>query len=76
MSKFKTLEAAQEAVRIGERSRIIFEILLSELGLEWENNAQIWHKLREVQNDYEEAIKMLGLLIKETHRQEGVSVSN
>jgi len=87
MSKFETLEEAQRAIRIGERSRILFEMLLSEIGLEFENtHSEVWIKLREVQQDYEDAIKSLGEMIKQSHihrgsadihpNEQGVSVSN
>lgn len=88
MSKeFETLEEAQRAIRTGERARILFEMLLSEIGLEFENtHSEVWIKLREVQEDYESAIKHLSTIIKQTHihrgsadihpNEQGVSVSN
>jgi len=67
MSKFETLEEAQRAIRIGERSRILFEMLLSEIGLEFENtHSEVWIKLRDVQQDYEDAIKSITEIIKHT----------
>jgi len=67
MSKFETLEAAQDAIRIGERSRILFEMLLSEIGMDFENtHSEVWIKLRSVQEDYEEAIRSITEIIKHT----------
>lgn len=62
------IELAYDAVRKGERTRILFEILLSELGLEdTANRKDIWDELKQVQEDYEQAIVLLSTVIKETH---------
>jgi len=81
MNNDDILEKAQEAIRLGERTRILFEIIMSELGMNYENTQkEVWIKLAEVQRDYEEAVNTVRSIVhengKKTHQKEGVSVSN
>lgn len=73
-----TLDQAEEAVKRGERARILFEMLLSEIGASFENtHAEVWKKLKENQDKYNESIKVLSTIIKERarHHLEEVGVS-
>lgn len=64
------LEQAQRAVQKGERSRILFEILLSEIGCSFENSTEeIWNELTRIQDEYNEAIKILSTVIKERSKE-------
>lgn len=59
---------AQEAVKKGERTRILLEILLSEIGMDFENTGdEVFAKLQQVHEEYQEAIKNLAVLMKNTH---------
>lgn len=81
MNSSEVLEQAQKAIQTGERTRILFEMLLSEIGLTFENtNVEIWNRLQETQKDYEDAVKTMAMIINDTRKntpeKEGVSVSN
>lgn len=74
------IEAAQTAIQKGERVRILFQILLSELDIEFSTveARKVFEKLNQVQNEYEEATNILRTIIQ-THNEknrQGVSVSN
>lgn len=80
MSDTLPLELAQDAINKGEKVKVIFQILLSELGLELEKctDKDIWERLKQTQNDYEEACKMLAHIVhangqKLTEKNIGVS---
>lgn len=63
------IDQMKEAIRLGERTRIIFDILLSELGMTFENSDsnKIFTRLKEIQTSYEEAIINAALIIKTRH---------
>lgn len=76
------LEKAQKAIQKGERCRILYELLLEQLEMTYKDNGQeVFKKLYEVENQYQEAVKDMGIIIKEQYRNNpkeegGVSVSN
>lgn len=57
------LDHAQEAIRKGERARILVEILASEIGCDLEYNS-IWKKLTEVDKEYNDAITSLAYIMQ------------
>lgn len=66
---FDNIEEANESIKKGERSRILFELLLSEIGGSYEDTrSEVWEKLKRVQEEYEEAIKLLTTVIQEKAR--------
>lgn len=75
MSEETILSQAQEAIKQGERTRILFEILMSELGLDLEESTvqDVFNKLKETQEAYENAVKTFAVAIKHHHSNNGVS---
>lgn len=66
-------EQAQECIRIGERSRILFEMLLDQLGMTYENHRdEVWAKLSDTQERYNEAVRMLSEIVKARHKTVGL----
>lgn len=80
MTEETYIDKLNQAIRTGEQARILFEILLSTVGLDIDNPEDpgtLFKRLNEVQEDYTAAVNDLRLIIKERHtKQEGVSVSN
>lgn len=70
------ISLAQEAIKKGERTRVLFEILLSELGMSFENtHREVWDKLKETQQEYEESIELMSTIIRENATRNNVGVS-
>lgn len=68
------LDLAQEAIKKGERAKVLFELLLSEIGCIENVGKEFWNKLKETQDEYNEAIKMLASIVqyngvKKTHQK-------
>lgn len=75
------MDLANDAIKKGEKTRILFEILLSELGCTLDNSLEeIYNKLKITQDEYNEAIKMMSIIVQEARKKDtqknGVSVSN
>lgn len=69
------LESIHECIRKGEKVRILYEILLSEIGANFENTGQeVFEKLKQSQDEYFEAIKMLKLIMESGQRTNGEQV--
>lgn len=67
------IATANEAIARGEKTRILFEILLSHLDLgnklESLEIKEIFDKMKEHQDAYNEAVKMLSLVMQEQHKR-------
>lgn len=83
----ETIDQAQEVIKRGEKINVLLEYLLSELGLLLEDKPlpqDIWRRLKECQDEYDQACKTLSTIIHEHgllqykigQPEEGVSVSN
>lgn len=65
------MDLAQDAIRKGERARILFELLLSEIGMGFQNSApEIWNELKSVQERYNEAVQTIGEFMKNSRPME------
>lgn len=78
-------DLAEKTIKKGEKCRILFEILLDELGMTFNNtHTEVWNRLKNVNDEYEESIKLLSELVhingkkqtKTPTKSRGVSVSN
>lgn len=68
------LDLVHQAIQTGERSRVLFELLLAEIGMSYENTrGEVFDKLKQTQEDYENAIKTLTMVIKAQSQTVGVS---
>lgn len=77
MSEETQLDFLQEAIKKGERSRILMDMLMDEIGMSYDSTfVEVWKKLREVQDEYEEAIRNLSMMMKIKHHQDSVSVGH
>lgn len=64
------MDLANDAIKKGEKTRILFEILLSELGCTLDNTLEeIYNKLKKTQDEYNEAIKMMSLIVQEARKK-------
>lgn len=75
------ISTAEQAVQLGERTRILFEMLLSTIGFDVIQNPPIndvLKRLVEIQKEYNESIELLTTVMKsKIHAEKGrVSVSN
>lgn len=84
------LDSINECIKRGEKVRILYEIILSELGMGFENTGQeVFKKLMETQDEYYESVQLLKTIIESGQRanpdeneeeiektDKGVSVSN
>lgn len=78
------MRMAEEAIKKGERSRILMDLLLSNLGYTMEDEIDLFKELKKTQDEYNEAVKMLSLITfeaqkanrkKKTDTKNGVGVS-
>lgn len=79
-------DLAEKAIKTGEKTELIMEMLVEQLGLSLESTFnQIWTRLMEVHKEHNEAMKLMSELIhinaknKQTKtpiKTRGVSVSN
>lgn len=71
------IRLAEEAIKKGERSRILMEMLLSNMGYTMEDEIDLFKELKKTQDEYNEAIKMLAMIRVEAKKQtqNGVGVS-
>lgn len=57
-----SIELASKAIEKGERSRILMELLLSNLGYTIQDEIDLFKELKKTQDEYNEAIKMMALI--------------
>lgn len=74
---------AQETIQRWERVRVLQEYILSEIGLTFETGEQMFTRMKQLFEDYEESLEILksvieahGFMNKTDKTTEGVSVSN
>lgn len=71
------ITTAQEAIKRGEKTRILFEILLDQLECDVDSSLEdIFTKLKQHQEEYNEAVKMLSIVVQEhrKHKMNGKSL--
>lgn len=59
------MRLAEEAIKKGERSRILMELLLSNLGYTMEDEIDLFAELKKTQDEYNEAVKMMTIIAME-----------
>lgn len=71
------IRLAEAAIKKGERSRVLMEMLLSNIGYTMEDEIDLFAELKKTQDEYNEAIKMLAMIRVEAKKQtqNGVGVS-
>lgn len=65
------IASAEKAMKTGEKTRILFETLLEHLGFETLESVElkdIFDKMRQHQEEYNEAIKMLAIVMQQAKR--------
>lgn len=71
------ISLAEEAIKKGERSRVLMDMLLINLGYTMEDDIDLFKELKKTQDEYNEAIKMLSMIAlkskKQTLKKVGVS---
>jgi len=77
MDDIELIERLHDAISKGERSRVLFELLMAEIGLTYANTGkEVFDKLKTVQEEYNEAIQSMAIIMQERHTNgKGVSVS-
>lgn len=74
------MSLAEQAIKKGERARVLMETLLSTLGYTLEDEIDLFKELKKTQDEYNEAIKMMALISMEArkngHKKDEVSVSD
>lgn len=64
------MKLAEEAIKKGEQSRILFEMLLSHLGCTFDDSLEdVYKALKKNQDEYNEAVKMLAAIVYENKKQ-------
>jgi len=64
------LDEAQDAIKMGERTRIIYELLLEQIECTYENTFnEVITKLKSTQDAYNEGVKYIETLIKTTPKK-------
>lgn len=59
------IDETHEIIKKGERARLLFEMLLTEIGADFENTRnEIWDKLKKTQDDYNEALTGITEIIR------------
>lgn len=71
------IRLAEQAITKGERSRVLMDMLLNNLGYTMEDEIDLFKELKKTQDEYNEAIKMLSMIAIEAKKQtrEKVGVS-
>lgn len=63
------IRLAEEAIKKGERSRILMELLLSNIGYTMEDEIDLFKELKKTQDEYNEAVKLLSMITFESKKQ-------
>lgn len=64
------LDMIQECIQKGERVRVLYQILLSELGMSFENEGrEVFQKLAQSQDEYYEAVQLLKTIVESGREQ-------
>jgi len=59
------LDTAQEAIKTGERTRIIYEVLMETIGMTYENTfKEVMERLKATQDAYNEGVTFISTLMK------------
>jgi len=67
----KKMEKYEADIAVGERVKVLFEIIMAELGMNYENSmTEVIKKMAEAVQDYYAATDALGELMKEVHKRE------
>jgi len=67
----KKMEKYESDIAVGERVKVLFEIIMAELGMNYENSmTEVMKKMAEAVQDYYTATDALGKLMQEIHRRE------
>lgn len=73
------IATANEAMKKGEKTRILFEVLMEHLELEMTEEVQleeIFNKLKQHQDEYNEGVKMLALVMQKAQKAKAQQNSN
>lgn len=62
------MELAEQAIKKGERCKMLMELVLETIGLTIEDEFDIWKELKKVNDEYNEALTLLQTVIKEQYK--------
>lgn len=61
-----TIQAAEQAIKTGERCRVLMDMILEQIGMTYENEPHdIWKKLVEVEGEHMNAVRTLAEVIRQ-----------
>lgn len=62
------MQLAEKAIKKGERTRVLMEVLLAEMGFTIQDEFNIFEELKKVQDEYHEACQIMHTVVMESKK--------